>query len=51
MPVDKRIEEAREAKVEESLMRQLCAEEVKHTLKLAPYTETAAKLAERGHGL
>jgi len=55
--VEKCVEEAmREVKVEESLVRRLCAEEVKHTLKPVPprrvkeIAEKAVKLAEKGRG-
>jgi len=55
--VEKCVEEAlRKAKAEESLVRQLCAEEVKHTLRPVPprrvkeIAEKAAKLAEKGRG-
>jgi len=55
--VEKCIEEAaREARVEESLVRRLCVEEVKHTLTPVPprrvkeIAEKAAKLAEKGRG-
>jgi len=47
---------AREARVEESLVRRLCAEEVKHTLTPVPphrvkeIAEKAAKLAGRDRG-
>jgi len=50
--VEKCVEEAmREAKAEESLVRRLCAEEVKQTLKPVPRAEKAVKLAGRGRGL
>jgi len=55
--VEKCVEEAtREARVEESLVRRLCAEEVKQTLRPVPprrvkeIAEKAAKLAEKGRG-
>jgi len=52
MFVERRVEEVtREAKAEENLVHQLCAKEVKRTLKLVPRVEKAAKLAERGRGL
>jgi len=52
MLVEKRVEEtAWMARAEENLVHQLCAKEVKRTLKLMPHLEKAAKLAERGRGL
>jgi len=51
--VEKCIKETvREAKVEESVVCRLCAEETKHTLKPMPprrVTKKAAKLAKRDH--
>jgi len=55
--VEKCVKEAtREARVEESLVRRLCAEEVKQTLRPVPprrvkeIAEKAVKLAEKGRG-